>query len=120
MTRRLARLRSPRLRLQSEPADPQGRILILAHDREVEAGRDPRSVLLEIRLVDNGPTTLQPTPAGEGGPRLLRVEEAAEMLAVSRAALYPMLGRDLPVVRIGRMVRVPLEAVERFIREHSE
>ena len=95
-------------------------MLIFTPARGVEAGRDPQSILLEIRLVDPGPTTLRPTPADEAGPRLLRVEEAAKMLAVSRAALYPMLGRELPVVRIGRMVRVPLEAVENFIREHSE
>jgi len=94
--------------------------MIFPHDRVTEMGRDARSVLLEIRLVDPGQPAPQPAPAGEGGPRLLRVEEAAKMLAVSRAVLYPMLGRELPVVRIGRMVRVPREAIEDFIREHSE
>jgi excisionase family DNA binding protein len=93
--------------------------MIFPHDR-VEIGREAQSVLLEIRLVDPGRTAPPPAPADDDRPRLLRVEEAAKMLAVSRAALYPMLGRELPVVRIGRMVRVPLEAVENFIREHSE
>lgn len=94
--------------------------MIFPHDRAADNGRDARSVLLEIRLVDLGQATPPPAPADESRPRLLRVEEAAKMLAVSRAVLYPMLGRELPVVRIGRMVRVPLEAVETFISEHSE
>ncbi|MHB8509423.1 MAG: helix-turn-helix domain-containing protein [Candidatus Dormibacteria bacterium] len=112
-------MRSRSVRLESE-ADPTGRIMIFPHGRVADSDRDVRSVLLEIRLVDPGQTTPPPAPADERRPRLLRVEEAAKMLALSRAVLYPMLGRELPVVRIGRMVRVPLEAVETFIREHSE
>jgi excisionase family DNA binding protein len=37
------------------------------------------------------------------------------MLAISRATLYPMLGRQIPVVRIGRAVRVPRAELERYL-----
>jgi excisionase family DNA binding protein len=59
-------------------------------------------------------------PTGASSPStprlLLRVEEAAEALAVSRTALYGLLrSGDIPVVRIGRSVRVPVAALESYV-----
>ena len=49
---------------------------------------------------------------------LLRVEVAAERLAVSRATLYRLIQRgELPTVRIGSAVRVPVMAIERWLAD---
>lgn len=55
-------------------------------------------------------------------PRLLlRVEEAAEALGVSRTTLYVLLrAGEIPVVRIGRSVRVPLTALERYVEQAAD
>lgn len=64
-------------------------------------------------------------PAGAGSspkasdtPRLLlRVEEAAEALAVSRRTLYTLLrSGEIPVVRIGRAVRITVAALETYVQ----
>ena len=49
---------------------------------------------------------------------LLRVEEAAERLSLGRSKVYELI-RDgrLPVVHIGRSVRVPARAVESFVEK---
>ncbi len=49
---------------------------------------------------------------------LLRIDAAAERLAVSRATLYRLLQRgELPTVRIGSAVRVPVSALERWLAD---
>lgn len=49
---------------------------------------------------------------------LLRVEVAAERLAVSRATLYRLIQRgELPTIRIGSAVRVPVSAIERWLAD---
>ncbi len=54
-------------------------------------------------------------------PLLLRVEEAAKLLGVGRTTVFAMVSaRELRVVRIGRSVRIPREALEHWIREHLE
>lgn len=51
-------------------------------------------------------------------PRLLRVEEAAQMLAISRASLYRLIARrQVRSVRLGNTRRIPTEEVERLVRE---
>jgi hypothetical protein len=55
------------------------------------------------------------------GP-FLRVEEAAELLRISRTSAYALANRwldtdgvdGLPAVRIGRSIRIPTAAIERF------
>lgn len=45
-----------------------------------------------------------------------RVEEVAKLLGVGRAAAYAAVRQgQLPVVRIGRLVRVPKPAFERWL-----
>ena len=49
---------------------------------------------------------------------LLRIDAAAERLAVSRATLYRLVQRgELPTVRIGSAVRVPVSAIERWLAD---
>ncbi len=53
--------------------------------------------------------------------RLLRVEEAAELLNVKASTIRAwLLRRKLPRVRIGqRAVRIPLEALEKLIADNT-
>jgi excisionase family DNA binding protein len=52
--------------------------------------------------------------------RLLTVHEVAERLNLRESTIRMwLLKRRLPRVRCGRAVRVPAEAVERFIQENT-
>jgi excisionase family DNA binding protein len=68
--------------------------------------------------LDETPSRFRKAP---GAPRsdaelLLRIDVAAERLAVSRATLYRMVQRgEIPTVRIGTAVRVPVSALERWL-----
>lgn len=55
--------------------------------------------------------------AAPNTPRLLlTVEEAADALAISRTSLYVLLGKgEIPVVHIGRSVRVPVDALSAYV-----
>ena len=54
----------------------------------------------------------EPEPVG---PLLLRVAEAAEVLAISRSSLYQLMSAgEVRTVRLGRAVRVPRREVERL------
>jgi excisionase family DNA binding protein len=51
---------------------------------------------------------------------LLRVEEAARFLNLGRSKTYQLVASgELPVVRIGKSVRVPARALERWIEERT-
>jgi excisionase family DNA binding protein len=52
---------------------------------------------------------------------LLRVEEAARVLQIGRTKVYELIGAGgLPVIRIGRSVRIPRRGLERWIAERTE
>jgi excisionase family DNA binding protein len=52
------------------------------------------------------------------GSLVLTVDEAAQILRVSRAFAYELLNRgELPCLRLGRRILVPRRALERFIEE---
>ena len=54
-------------------------------------------------------------PTTPAGPLLLSVTRAAEFLGVSRSTLYQLVAAGrVPVVRLGRAVRVPIREVERL------
>lgn len=56
-----------------------------------------------------------------GTPLLLSVDEAGQALGIGRSAVYQLLAQEeLPVVRFGRAVRIPMAAIESYIRRHSE
>jgi excisionase family DNA binding protein len=53
-------------------------------------------------------------------PRLLRATEVATVLGLGRSKVYDMMKRgQLPVVRIGKAVRVPAHALEEWIKTHT-
>lgn len=50
--------------------------------------------------------------------KLLKVPEAAGMLALSPKTVWQWIGeRRIEVVRLGRAVRVPLSEIERLVEE---
>jgi excisionase family DNA binding protein len=52
--------------------------------------------------------------------RLLSVPDAAEMLGLTPKGLWTMIGRrDIDTVKVGRLRRVPLSAIETYIAEHT-
>lgn len=52
---------------------------------------------------------------------LLRAEEAATLLGLGRSKIYQLIAsRAIPVVRIGRSVRIPRTALLRWIEERTE
>ncbi len=52
---------------------------------------------------------------------LLRPTEAAEVLGLGRSKVYELLASGaLPAVRIGASVRVPAEALRRWVTERAE
>jgi excisionase family DNA binding protein len=54
-------------------------------------------------------------------PMLLRAEEVAKVLGLGRSKVFEMLrANELPVVRIGRSIRVPVAQLERWIQERQE
>jgi excisionase family DNA binding protein len=47
---------------------------------------------------------------------LLRIDEVAERLAISRATTYRLIrGGSIPIVHIGTAVRVPVDALDRWL-----
>jgi excisionase family DNA binding protein len=51
---------------------------------------------------------------------LLKANEVCGVLGLSRAKVYDLMARGtLPVVRIGRAVRVPRAALEKWILDHT-
>lgn len=53
--------------------------------------------------------------------QLLRIPEVAKRLGVSRSFAYELAERRaIPVVILNTAVRVPADALEQWIREHTE
>jgi len=62
--------------------------------------------------IQQPPTAVAPTPSR----LVLTVEEAADRLTLSRAAAYEGIRRgEIPSIRIGRRVLVPIAALERMV-----
>lgn len=54
-------------------------------------------------------------------PLLLKAGEVAKLLGLGRSKVFAMLAvGELPVIRIGRSVRVPRAALEGWIAEHTQ
>ena len=56
----------------------------------------------------------------EVGKRLLKVEEAARYLGLEVDTVYKKARlRELPSVKVGRALRFDVEALKRFIEQHT-
>jgi len=54
-------------------------------------------------------------------PLLLKAGDVAKLLGLGRSKVFAMLAvGELPVIRIGRSVRVPRAALERWVVEHTQ
>ncbi len=54
-------------------------------------------------------------------PLLLKAEDVAKLLGLGRSKVFAMLAiGELPVIRIGRSVRVPRAALEDWIAERTQ
>ena len=54
-------------------------------------------------------------------PPLLKAGEVSKLLGLGRSKVFAMLAvGELPVIRIGRSVRVPRAALEGWIAEHTQ
>ncbi len=54
-------------------------------------------------------------------PLLLRAGEVAKLLGLGRSTVFALLaGGELPVIRIGRSVRVPRVALEHWIDQRTD
>ena len=57
---------------------------------------------------------------GAVGKRLLKVEEAARYLGLEVDTVYKKARlRELPSVKVGRALRFDIEALERFVEQHT-
>jgi excisionase family DNA binding protein len=53
-------------------------------------------------------------------PLLLKATEAGKLLGLGRSKVFAMVAAgELPVIRIGRSVRIPRQALERWIRNQT-
>lgn len=53
-------------------------------------------------------------------PLLLKAPDVANLLGLGRSKVFAMVAAGgLPVVRIGRSVRIPRQALERWIRDQT-
>lgn len=51
---------------------------------------------------------------------LLRVSETQKLLSLSRSTIYAMVASgELPSVRIGRAVRVPVDALKQWVEQQT-
>ena len=51
---------------------------------------------------------------------LLRPDEAAQLLGIGRSKIYEMLAtRELPSLRMGHSVRIPLQALQRWVTNRT-
>jgi excisionase family DNA binding protein len=59
-------------------------------------------------------------PENELRPDLLRPDEVRRLLQIGRSKVYEMIAHgELPVTRIGRVVRIPRVELERWIAERT-
>ena len=67
------------------------------------------------------PAVNAPEKRGEDDVVLLRAVEVARLLGLSRSQVYAMMGTGrLPIIRIGRAVRVPRSALREWIAANTE
>lgn len=66
-------------------------------------------------------TTASEQPKSPVEPLLVRVEEAARILSLSRSTIYEMMDAgELPSVRRGAARRIPVAALRAWVAQHTQ
>ena len=53
-------------------------------------------------------------------PELLTIPQVAEYLGVCRAHVYKLINNGLPVIRLGRLVRIQMTSLQQWLEEQEE
>ena len=78
--------------------------------------RARRRALDRARLLPDS----SPTSAARREPLLLRVDQVGELLQIGRTHVWEMIwAGELPLVRLGRSVRIPRDRLERWVVERT-
>ena len=65
--------------------------------------------------------TASDQPKSPVEPLLVRVEEAARILSLSRSTIYEMMDAgELPSVRYGAARRIPVAALRAWVAQHTQ
>jgi excisionase family DNA binding protein len=71
-----------------------------------------------VRRGDN--SNGEPKPQGARLGRLVGIERLAEELSVSTHTIYAWVAqRRIPFIKVGRLLRFDLDAIERWLGDHS-
>lgn len=57
---------------------------------------------------------------GDNMSQLVKVDELCETLQVSRATLYRLIDKGLPVVKLGRSTRFDMKEVQAWIKKQNK
>jgi excisionase family DNA binding protein len=61
------------------------------------------------------PESLEAVPS----PGLLTIPQVAEYLGVCRAHVYKLINNGLPVIRLGRLVRIQKTSLQRWLEDQE-
>jgi excisionase family DNA binding protein len=99
--------------LRSDPLPKREASVHRARNRSLAFRRDRERPIETKNSADQGGPAMEPL--------LLKAGEVAKLLGLGRSKVFAMLAvGTLPVIRIGRSVRVPRAALDDWIAEHTE
>jgi excisionase family DNA binding protein len=64
--------------------------------------------------------SMQEHVAAESSPELLTIPQVAQYLGVCRVHVYKLINNGLPVIRLGRVVRIHMTSLQRWLEEQEE
>jgi excisionase family DNA binding protein len=118
-------LREATQRYEQRPTPEHARGAAAAHRLaaaayEALAAAQPIPAAAQTRVAPRADRAADPASSPQPSGALLRIAEAAELLGVSRSTLYQLVSANaVPVVRVGRLVRIPRDALLRWIENQA-
>ena len=68
----------------------------------------------------NKEQSMQEPLEAEAPPGLLTIPQVAQYLGVCRAHVYKLINNGLPVIRLGRVVRIHMTSLQRWLEDQEE